>query len=115
VLVKLVAYFLAGLVFVLGLVFIIGWQNQASRLIIGFILIGTAFVIVYLSRIQPKSSSTTTIQQIDLSGDVNLEEIRCNSCNAPLSKDDIDVKAGAIFVNCAHCGATYQFEEEPKW
>ena len=112
---KLVAYLLAGLIILLGLVFIIGWQNQASRLIIGIILIGTAFVIVYLSRIQPKSTSTTTIQRIDLSGDVNLEEIRCNSCNAPLSKDDIDVKAGAIFVNCAHCGSTYQFEEKPKW
>jgi hypothetical protein len=25
------------------------------------------------------------------------------------------VRAGAIFVECEHCGATYQFEEEPKW
>ncbi len=112
---RLVAYILAGAIGLLGLVFIVGWQNQASRLLIGAILIGTAFVIVYLNRIQAKSSITTTIQQIDLSGDVNLEEIRCNSCNAPLSKDDIDVKAGAIFVNCAHCGTTYQFEEAPKW
>ena len=112
---RVVAYLLAGLIGLLGLIFIIGWQNQASRLVIGFILIGTAAVIVYLSRIQPKPSTTTTIQQIDLSGDVSLEEIRCNSCNAPLSKDDIDVKAGAILINCAHCGATYQFEEEPKW
>ena len=112
---KLVAYFLAGVVGLLGLVLILGWQGQVSRILIGCLLIGTAAVIVYLTRIQPKASSTTTIQQIDLSGDVNLEEMRCNSCNAPLSKDDIEVKAGAIFVNCAHCGSTYQFEEEPKW
>lgn len=115
VLVRLVAYLLAGVIGLLGLVFIIGWQSQVPRLIIGVILIISAFVIIYLSRMQPKTTSTTTVQRIDLSGDVNLEEIRCSSCNAPLSKEEIDVKAGAILVNCAHCGATYQFEEEPKW
>jgi len=112
---KLAVYLLAGVIGLLGLVFVIGWQNQAARLVIGIVLIGAAFVIIYLSRVQPKATTTTTIQQIDLSGDVSLEEIRCNSCNAPLSKDEIDVKAGAIFINCSHCGSTYQFEEEPKW
>jgi redox-regulated HSP33 family molecular chaperone len=32
-----------------------------------------------------------------------------------LSKDDITVEAGAIMVSCSHCGATYQFEEAPKF
>jgi len=113
--VKVVAYLLSGLIGVLGLIFIIGWQGQASRLIIGVILIVVAFFLVYLTRVRAQTITTTNVQQIDLSGDVALEEIRCRSCNAPLSKDDIDVKAGAIVVSCGHCGATYQFEEEPKW
>ncbi len=112
---KLVIYLIAAFLGLLGLVFVVGFQGQVFRLIIGIVLIIAAGAVVYLARIQPKASTTTTIQQIDLSGDVSLEEIRCRSCNAPLSKDEIDVKAGAILVQCDHCGATYQFEEEPKW
>ncbi|MCZ7670364.1 MAG: hypothetical protein M5U34_26000 [Chloroflexi bacterium] len=33
----------------------------------------------------------------------------------PLSEKSISVEAGAIFVNCEYCGASYQFEEKPKW
>ncbi len=112
---RIVSYLLAAAVAVLGFIFLVGSQGQLSRLIIGVVLLGTAAVIVYLGRtvVAPKEVSTT--QKIDLSGDVSLEEFRCKSCNAPLSKEQIAVKAGAIFVECDHCGATYQVEEEPKW
>lgn len=112
---KIIAYLLAGLVATVGFITMYGWQGQISRLIIGIVLIAAGFVIVYMARLQPRAGITKTIQQIDLSGDVKLEDIRCKSCNAPLSKDEIDVEAGAILVSCSHCGATYQFEEEPKW
>ncbi|HCB48084.1 MAG TPA: hypothetical protein DEP47_00825 [Chloroflexi bacterium] len=112
---KIIAYLIAAFLGILGFIFLIGFQGQIFRLIIGLVLLIAAGAVVYLARLQPKTTQTTTIQKIDLSGDVNLEEIRCRSCNAPLSKDEIEVRAGAIFVQCGHCGATYQFEEEPKW
>lgn len=112
---KVVAYLLAVVVGILGGVFLLGAQGQIGRLVVGAVLIIAAIAIVFLTRVQPKPGQTTTVQKIDLSGDVDIQEIRCRSCNAPLSKDEIDVKAGAIFVECGHCGATYQFEEEPKW
>lgn len=112
---RVVAYFVAGFIAFLGLMFLIGSQGQVLRLIVGVVLLIAAVAVAYLARVQPKPSQTTMVQKIDLSGDVNLEEIRCRSCNAPLSKDEIEVRAGAIFVSCDHCGATYQFEEEPKW
>jgi phage FluMu protein Com len=112
---KFAAYGLAGLFGFLGLIFIVGFQGQVGRLLIGGVLILAAVVVVYLVRVQPQATQITTVQKIDLSGDVALEEIRCRSCNALLSKDDITVEAGAIFVNCSHCGATYQFEEAPKF
>ncbi|MGW8317794.1 MAG: hypothetical protein ACWGPS_01015 [Candidatus Promineifilaceae bacterium] len=112
---RIVAYLVAGIVALLGLIFLIGSQGQILRLVVGIVLIIAAVAVVYLARVQPKPSQTTMVQKIDLSGDVNLEEIRCRSCNAPLSRDEIEVRAGAIFVHCDHCGATYQFEEEPKW
>lgn len=112
---KAVVYLIAALVGLLGIMFLAGAQGQILRLIVGVVLIAAAIAIAYLSRVQPKPGQTTTVQKIDLSGDVDIEEIRCRSCNAPLSKDEIDVKAGAILIQCDHCGATYQFEEEPKW
>ena len=112
---KIVAYLIAAIVGLLGIVFLAGSQGQALRLVVGAVLLIAAIAIAYLSRLQPKTTHTTTVQKIDLSGDVDIQEIRCRSCNAPLSKDEIEVRAGAIFVQCDHCGATYQFEEEPKW
>ncbi|HET6445814.1 MAG TPA: hypothetical protein VFI27_14675 [candidate division Zixibacteria bacterium] len=112
---RFVSYLIALAVAVLGFVFLVGSQGQVSRLIIGIVLLIAAAVIVYLGRSAAAPGKITTTQQIDLSGDVSLEEFRCRSCNAPLSKEQIDVKAGAIFVECDHCGATYQVEEEPKW
>lgn len=112
---RVVIYALAALIGFLGFMFLVGSQGQIIRLVVGIVLLGAAIALVYLTRIQPKVTETTTVQKIDLSGDVDIEEIRCRSCNAPLSKDEIEVKAGAIFVQCEHCGATYQFEEEPKW
>ncbi|MCI0399019.1 MAG: hypothetical protein L0332_28055 [Chloroflexi bacterium] len=112
---KIVAYFIAGLLGFLGLVFLAGSQGVALRLIVGGVLLLAAGALIYLTRVQPRPTQVTTVQKIDLSGDVNLEEMRCRSCNAPLSKDDITVEAGAIMVSCSHCGATYQVEEAPKW
>lgn len=112
---KYVTYGLALLLGLGGLLFIVGSRGQIGTLVIGGILFVAAIVLVYLSRVQPQPSQVTTIQKIDLSGDVSLEEIRCRSCNATLSKDEISVEAGAIMVSCDHCGATYQFEEAPKF
>jgi uncharacterized protein with PIN domain len=112
---KLVLYILAGILGFLGFVFIAGSQGVIMRLVIGVILFVAAGALIYLARAQPQIVETRNIQQIDLSGDVRLEEIRCRSCNAPLSDKSIRVEAGAIFVNCEFCGATYQFEEAPKW
>ena len=112
---KAVAYLIAAVVGLLGFVFLAGSQGQVLRLVVGAFLIFAAIVIAYLTRVQAQPGQMTTIQKIDLSGDVDIEEIRCRSCNAPLGKEEIEVKAGAVFVECEHCGATYQFEEEPKW
>jgi hypothetical protein len=112
---RILSYVLAAALGVLGLVFIIGNQGQPLRFIVGIILVVAAGVVIYLTRMRPQVTETTVVQQIDLSGDVNLEGMKCKVCGAPLSKESIDVKAGAIFVNCDHCGSTYQFEEQPKW
>ncbi len=114
---KIAGYFIATLLGFFGFVFIVGAQGQVMRIVVGVVLLVAAGVVIYLVRMQPQvtQTQTTVVQKIDLSGDVSLEQINCQACGAPLGKESVEVKAGAIFINCDHCGATYQFEEEPKW
>ena len=112
---KIVTYLLAAILAALGFIFLIGAQGSPVQPLIGVVLLVAAGAVVYLFRAKPQVTQNTVVQQIDLSGDVNLETMKCKVCGAPLAKDSLEVKAGAIFVACAHCGASYQIEEEPKW
>ncbi len=112
---KLVAYPLAVLLGLLGVVFVAGAQGQAMRVVVGVVLMAAAGALVWLARQQVKQSITTVVQKIDLSGDVNLQDLKCRACGGTLSKESVTVKAGAVFVNCPYCETAYQLEEEPKW
>ncbi|GAB4580400.1 MAG: hypothetical protein Fur0022_31410 [Anaerolineales bacterium] len=114
---KTLSYLIAAALGFFGLIFIVGNQGMAGRWIIGLVLLLAAGAMIYLARLQPQVVKTevTVKQEIDLTGDVKLEQMTCNNCGATLSKNSIEVKAGAIFVNCEHCGTSYQIEEAPKW
>jgi hypothetical protein len=112
---KYLSYIIAAILAFFGFVFIVGSQGVLLRIVVGVILLGAAVAFVYMTRVKPQPSQTTVVQKVEVSGDVNLEQIKCQNCGGVLDKDSIEVKAGAIFVNCPYCGASYQFEEEPKW
>ncbi|MBN1260268.1 MAG: hypothetical protein JXB35_06265 [Anaerolineae bacterium] len=112
---EIVTYIIAAVIGFFGIMFVVGMDGQWIRLVIGLVLMGGAAVLVYLTRVRPQKQETTVVQKIDLSGDVNLEQMKCRSCGGALSKDSIAIKAGAVFVNCPYCGASYQIEEAPKW
>jgi hypothetical protein len=114
---KTISYLIAAALGFFGLIFIVGNQGLPARFIVGIILLIGAGAMIYLARAQPQVVKTevTVKQEIELTGDVELEQMSCNNCGAALSKNSIDVKAGAIFVNCEHCGTSYQIEEAPKW
>jgi hypothetical protein len=112
---KLIAYPLAALLGLLGIVFVVGAQGQPMRIVVGVVLLAAAGALVWLALLRPQQTTITVEQKIDLPGKVNIQEMTCRSCGAGLSKDTVTVKAGAIYVNCPYCGATYQLEEEPKW
>ena len=112
---KLVAYPLAALLGLLAVMFVVGAQGQIVRVVVGVVLMTAAVALVWLALQQRKPSTTTVVQKIDLSGDVNLQDMTCRACGGSLGKESIRVKAGAVFVNCEYCGAAYQLEEEPKW
>lgn len=112
---KLIAYPLAALLGLLGLVFIVGAQGQTLRVVIGVVLVLAAGALVWLAQQRPKQVTTTVVQKIDLSGNVNVQALTCRNCGAQLSERSVSVRAGAAFVQCEYCGASYQLEEDPKW
>ena len=87
---KLVAYPLAALLGFLGLMFIVGAQGQIMRIVVGVILLAAAGALVWLAMQRPKESTTTVVQKIDLSGDVNLQDMTCRACGGSLSKDSVE-------------------------
>jgi Zn finger protein HypA/HybF involved in hydrogenase expression len=113
---KLIAYPLAALLAFFGIMFVVsGAKGQPLQIVVGVILLVSGAALLWFAYQLPKPSITTIVQKIDLSGDVNLADMKCRSCGGSLGKESVTVKAGAVFVNCQYCGATYQIEEEPKW
>ncbi len=112
---KTLAYLIGGLLGIVGIVFLIAGISwvRVQWIIIGPILVGVAFFVVYMAR--TKVPDQRIIQEIDLSGDVHPEEMTCNNCGGPLERDSISLREGGVFVDCPYCGTSYQIEEEPKW
>ena len=112
---QIVSYLLCPLLGVLGLMFLVaaGQGNSVVRIIIGLVLIATAIALLVAARLRPVEH--TMVQQIDLSGEVATEQLKCNSCGGTLGSKSVSVKAGAVFIECEYCGTAYQIEEEPKW
>ncbi len=113
--IEFAVYTLAGVLGFFGVMFVMGAQGQPLRIVVGAVLLAAAGMLIYLTRVRPRSTTTVQVQKIDLSGDVNLEKLQCKSCKGTLSKKSISVQAGAVLINCEYCGTGYQLEEEPKW
>jgi hypothetical protein len=114
---KIAAYLLAAVVGALGVLFLVaaGQSNTAARLAIGVVCLLAAGALAALARLKPTHETHVHRMQIDLPGDVSLQQIDCRQCGGALSRKSLEVKAGAVFVHCEFCGAEYQLEEAPKW
>ena len=125
--ISVVAFILAGLALVFGAFAILGssasnagegWFQIGIALVVMGLVIGVAgaglliFTIRKSKEIPPEQKITL---DIDLSGDIQLEQLACTQCNGALSSDHVSMVAGAPTVECPYCGASYQLVEEPKW
>ena len=119
---KIIGYIVAGILLLFGVLWLLSaFSAEAAsplgRLIVGglLVLLGLGLIVAIRLR-EPKPEQHVTIhQQIDLSGDVQMEELHCRNCGAKLDAKAVKVVEGAVMVSCPYCGATYQIVEEPKW
>jgi DNA-directed RNA polymerase subunit RPC12/RpoP len=119
---KIIGYIAAGILIFFGVLFVwSAFSSQAAspggRLLVGGVtlLLGLGIIVAVRLR-EPKPKQEVTIrQQIDLTGDVELDSFKCRNCGSQLDKSAISVVQGALMVTCPYCGTTYQITEEPKW
>jgi hypothetical protein len=91
-------------------------QGQLGWLIVGVVLVAIAFGLIWFASRRLKAETPENVTyKVDLSGDVNLETMKCKSCGGTLTAKDVKMVAGAPVVTCPFCGTTYQLTEEPKW
>ena len=118
---KIIGYVIAAILIFFGVLFIWGAfspQGEPGWIVVGIISAAIGLgIIAFVKFREPKPAQPPQeiIQKIDLSGEVELEKLKCQNCGAELDQDSIKVKEGAIFVSCPYCGTAYQMVEEPKW
>jgi len=118
---KIIGYIISGILILFGVLFLWGAfspQGEPGWIVIGIITVAIGLgIIAFIKFREPKPAQPPQeiVQRIDLSGDIELEKLKCQNCGAELDKDSITIKEGAIFVSCPYCGTAYQMVEEPKW
>jgi DNA-directed RNA polymerase subunit RPC12/RpoP len=118
---KVIGYIVSAILIFFGVLFV--WAAFSPDGEVGWILVGVISVAVGLGLIalikfrepKPARPPQEIVQKLDLSGQIELEKLKCQECGAELEKDSITVKEGAIMISCPYCGSTYQLVEEPKW
>jgi cytochrome c biogenesis protein CcdA len=115
-------YIIAAILIFFGVLFLMSarteyTQNPGARIITGLVLIavGIAITLVIRKTMPQPGQKIEIVQKIDLAGKSLPEQMKCRQCGAPLAKDTVSVKEGAVFINCPYCQSTYQITEEPKW
>ncbi len=114
---KILLLVLGIFLLLLGLTFLIAStdNNFLPRLIAGVCMILTGAFLVRKSIHEQKDRTVFITRDLELTGDVGLEDLTCDKCGAGLSSENVSVKAGAVFVACPYCRTEYQIEEKPKW
>ena len=116
---KIIAYILAGILIFFGVLFIwgaFGAQGQLGWILVGIITVAIGFGLIWFASRKPKAETPVNVTyKVDLSGNVNLETMKCKSCGGTLTSENVKMVAGAPVVTCPYCGTSYQLTEEPKW
>ncbi len=96
---------------ILGVLFAIASIEHASRLLVGIVLVGCGFGIIYILK---RKEKTTVIQPI-VPGRVSVQSLKCPNCAAQLDINMMEMKGGVPTIECLYCGASLELTEEPKW
>lgn len=120
---KIIAYIGAAIFIFFGVLFIWAASSPTEAgawgrdVVIGIISILVGFGLIWLASRQKAAAAgdQKVTLNVDLPGNVNLDQMTCKNCGGRLSSENVKMVAGAPVVTCPYCGTTYQLTEEPKW
>ena len=114
---KILGYIFGLFMIVLGVLFAIAAASTGvwQRWILAGVLGGAGLAVIYFIRMKVPDQKVTVKHEIELTGDVHLEEMKCRNCGGTLDSKSVTMQDGALFANCPFCGTSYQVEEAPKW
>jgi hypothetical protein len=122
-----ILFIIATILLIFGVLFIWGAfspDGSTGWILTGVIIVGIALacvaggivLVIYNRRSQAANVAASNVTlNVDLPGNVKMDSMKCQSCGGVLTKDSIQMLAGAPVVSCPFCGTTYQLTEEPKW
>ncbi|MFQ6131808.1 MAG: hypothetical protein ACE5R4_07205 [Armatimonadota bacterium] len=107
------AYLLSASLGLIGLIFLVGNQGLTHRLLVGTVLLVMALAVGALAMLRPSQPAAPPIPTPPVTPDLAADRPKCRNCRASLPQDAIELREGAIFVNCPSCGTFYRSEEAP--
>lgn len=119
--VKIIFYISAGILIFFGVLFIWGAFSPTGStgwIPVGLISVVIGFGLIWLGSRRSKQADTegtSVTYQVDLPANVELDQLKCQSCGGVITTENIEMVAGAPVVKCPFCGTSYQLSEEPKW
>lgn len=120
---RLIGFGFAVVFLALGLIFLLSaasqyntHKGQSVAFAAVLLVLGLTALVLTLKFLPTVKVEHTVIQQIDLAGDTDLEQMKCQACGASLESKSITVAGdGSVLVSCPYCGSSYQITEQPKW
>lgn len=120
---RVAGYVLAAILILFGVLWIIaatspqqaGHQGQVFG--VGLLLVGAGLGLILLIRWKLPAPVThmEIHQELELSGDKKMEQLKCQSCGATLDADSIKVTGVTVVVTCPYCKSVYELREQPRW
>ena len=104
------AYVTSVILGFLGVLYLLASVYAPQRLITGSLLLGSAILIIALT-VWKTSIPKKIIVQWSPSGELEVEELKCPYCGAPIT----ELKPGMDIIKCKYCGKTIKVEEKPIW
>lgn len=112
---RLAGYVIAALIGGLGLLFVVGAQGQASRLVVGAVLLLGGGALVVALRLRPSVVEHKIVQRVDIAGPAKLQRLECPQCGASLEPSALRSEQGVATITCPFCQTTHQLQEDVKW
>jgi uncharacterized membrane protein len=100
-----------GVLFFFGIIFALASVYAPTRLIVAASFFLAGFGIIYFVAWKPK----TTVQRLEVSGEMKAVALRCPNCSASVNANQIKIVSGVPYATCSYCGHTFEVAEEPKW